>query len=443
MIDIARAPFPVTVRELWLPRAINGVGLPSSRHDGHPLTLTGAKLGSTADGVHFDGVNTTYIDMGALFNGGTKLWIHSRFRLDQDFDAGDASQYLWSKRLDGTNRLTFYLEGSDGKLKFWHYSGGATKFNCQSVETSWVAGQWYDVIASMSDDGATQVDARLIVDAGTPVTATDAGRTALPAGGIVTLGAQPTASGSKVTIVDYTAGTDDLTGTEEDDLSKGIPPADAVNSLLLDEGRGVTAYDRGSGGNNGTLTGACVWAFGECKQPVLSLDGINDVAISSVGVDLSSDWTLVSVWKIKSTYDGLAAHRAFLTLYIDVDNIAQLYCVLGTNNIRFFTVAGGVAKFCDYTGVRVIDDYLIIINVFDVSGDTQSMYANGSLSGSVTGLGAMAGAATCYINRHNTATWYNLSKPLLTGLFDTAWTAKQVKAFSRWLNDTLSLGVKI
>ena len=440
MIDIARAPFPVKVRELWLPRAINGVGLPSSRYDGHPLTLTGAKLGSTADGVHFTGANDSNINCGAIHNASAKLWISSRFKLDQDFSsASGADLRLSGKFVGGADYIRVYLDAANGALVLASIVGGVWHFLI-TVATSWNAGQWYNVIASMSDVAGM----RLRIDGGVAVV-NPAYVDAVPNGGDFVIGDSDDpggGSGFEGVIADFVVGTDDLSVAEEADLSKGIPPADAVNFYPLDEGRGVTAYDRGSGGNNGTLDTTASWAFGECKHPVLSLDGINDFGQSSAGVDIGGALTLVWVGKMKSTYNSLAVLPAFLELRVNVNNIIHIYRDV-TNVIRFRSLGSGIGNFVDYSTWPAIDDYQVWYLTITEAG-VLSVFVNGSLVGSASGVDPRVGAATAYLGAVGWAlVAYDVSKPLMVGLFDTAWSAKQVKAFSKWLNETLSLGVKI
>jgi len=448
MIDITRTPFPVTYRELWLPRAINGnASLPSSRYNGHGLTLTGARLGSTCGGVHFDGSATSNINCGAIHNAATKLWISLRFKFDQDYAAGSGYQYLWGKWISSNDHIYLRFSDANGQLYFTHVVGGATVFNLVAQDgganiTSWEAGRWYHLLASMSDDGATQVNARLIIDNGTVVTGADAARNPIPNGGDFIIGDYDDPGGGagfKGTIADVVVGTDDLTTTEEAELYKGIPPADAVNIYLLDEGRGTTAYDRGTGGNNGTLDSSATWKFGQVEQPVLSLDGINDHAQSSSGVDISGDLTLVWVGKMKSTYNSLAANHYLAHLLADVDNELRIYYDSVADALRFHAEGAGTAQTVDYSTKPNIDDYLVL--VLSLTGaDALSAYVNGSLVGSASGVGGVIGsAATAYLGCESTPSLYDISKPLFVALIDGTFSEKQSLIYSRWLKDVFNL----
>ncbi len=429
-------------RELWLPEAINShATLPSSIAGGHPLALTGARKGTTVDGVHFTGAIDSDINCGAIHNAAPKFWRSFWFKLDEDFAAGSGTQYLCTKVVDGTHRADVYLNDTNGTITFYLRDAGGP-IVLASVETSWSAGVWYHVIASLSDAEGE----RLIVSGGTPVTNASL-LVPLPNGANLTIGNYSIlgAIGFKGVIRDVFFGTDDLTEAEETDLYKGIPPADVVNEYLLDEGRGVTAYDRGPGADNGALDTAATWAWGSCKQPVISLDGINDFGQSSAGVDISGASTLVWAGKMKSTYDGLlaGASRFMVVLYIDDNDSIRLYFNAVLDQLIFRVEGSNIFEYIPYDGKPAIDDYWVIIGVADASGNIR-LYVNGLLVGTNTGVGAIAGgAATAYIGAYTGPTLYDISKPLFVTLIDGAFTERQARGFSRTLNDILGLGLRI
>jgi len=442
MLDLRSVPFSVNYRELWLPETItNNAILPTSKYRGHPLTLTGAKKGTTCDGVHFDGSTTSNINCGAIHNAAPKIWISLRFKLDQDWGVGDGDLQLFGKRITDNDMIYLQLRSTGGDICARQVSGGVEVFNIMTVETGFNAGQWYHVLLSVSDTGGgTQ---RLILDGGTPVTDTQPAAN-LPNGGDFVIGDLDdpgSGAGFKGTISDVFIGTDDLTTDEETNLYKGVPPADTVNSYLLDEGCGVTAYDRGSGGNNGTLDSSTTWKFGRVAQPVLSLDGLNDYAQSSPGVDISGDLTLVWVGKMKSTFDDVLENYLFVN-YVDSGNIVSLHYSPPPNNFfHFVTKGGGVAKPIEYSGKPIIDDYLIFIGTISNSA---SLYVNGSLVGSVSGVIGRVGAATSYCGSNQThGAIRRNGAPLLLALIDGAFTEKQAKLFSRWLDQKYGLGLGI
>ena len=450
-VDISRAPFPITYRELWLPRGIKGLTgpLPSSRYNGHEVTFTGARRGTTCDGVHFTGVATSNINCGAIHNGAAKLYLSFRFKLDQSYGAGGGNKWLWGKRIDGNDYIELRLNNSNGSIKFLkNTTAGGLVVNLDSVRTSWEAGVWYQVLISIS----SAAGARFIVDNGTPIT--DADLSAAPPGGDLIIADQDDpggGSGFEGVIADFFCEEGvDLTATQEEDLYRGIPPVTVDNEWLLDEGRGATAYDRGADGNNGALDAAGLaavpptlgWAWGRVKQPVISLDGINDYGQSSAGVDVSGAVTIVWAGKLKAIYDGVSDDHYLVEFFIDNTNHYQINYNLITGDMRFLCVVGGVSVVADLTAFPiVIDDYAIFIGTV-TAGGVIKLFANGILHETGIGLPAIAGGGmTAYIGAEDTPAYWDVSKPLLVGLIDGAFTDKQVLAYSRFLDKVFNLGV--
>lgn len=451
-IDLMRAPFPITYRELWLPRGIKGLTgpLPPSRYNGHELAFTGARRGTTSDGVYFTRAATSNINCGAIHNNAATYWVRFRFKLDQPYAAGSGDMYLWGKFEDDSNFVWLVLKTVDGKLYFEGQDGAVNDFSIAAQDgvadiTSWEAGRWYTVIASISAAN----DVRFIIDNGTVVTHVTA--IAFPATGDFVIGDydDPGAgTGFEGVIADFFGSTIDNTVAEEGDLFQGIPPADVVNEYLLDEGRGGTAYDRGSGVNNGTLDAAGLaavpptlgWAWGRVKQPVISLDGINDVAISSAGVDIRGALTVVWAGKMKSTYDNVIAAHKLVHINIDANNEITIY-YQQANGLTWYVVRGGDSANVQYSTTRpVIDDYQIVIGTLTAAG-VIGLFSNGVSLGTDTGAGAIAGAATAYIGRDDAAQQYDISKPLMVALIEGAFDQQQAKAYSRWIDRIFNLGV--
>ena len=438
----APAPFPVTYRELWLPPGINGnATLPSSVDGGHGLTLTGARKGTTCDGVHFDGTATSNINCGAIHNAAAKLWISLRFKLDQPFATGaPADLWLWGKAIDGNNYIYLKLENANGMLRLNKYTLAAQDFNLYSNEATWEAGVWYHILVSISSVNAV----RMIVNNGAPRTDPDV--SAICNGGDFIIGDwdDPGAgAGFKGIIADFFCGTDDLSQAapdEEYDLYAGIPPVDVVNEYLLDEGRGVTAYDRGSGGNDGTLDTSATWAFGACQQPVLSLDGINDRATTGVVCNLSSGFTMVWVGKMKSFYNGLSTDHALFRLWVAANQTLYTYYSSGGNEFRAELES---TPFVSWTPTLNIDDYTILL--FTVSpASFLTVFENGNNIGTVAGTIIIPeGAGTVYLGVHQGVGAFDVSKPLFVSLIDGAFTDKQARTYSRWLDKVLNMGLKI
>ena len=219
---------------------------------------------ATGDVLHFPIGATSNINSGAIHNAAPKLWVSLWFKLDADFSAGDATQYVITKRIDGFDYLTLRLQGATGQLQWFHVVGTNPVLVVDSTETSWNAGQWYHAIASLSDDGLIQTDARLIVEGGTPVTDTDAGQNPAPNGGNFVIGDRSVGNGLGFggVIANVIVGTDDLTVPEEAALYAGIAPGDETNYWYIDEGTGTGAgavVDYGTGGNAGNVGVACTW----------------------------------------------------------------------------------------------------------------------------------------------------------------------------------------
>jgi hypothetical protein len=318
------------------------------------------------------------------------------------------------------------------------------RFIIGTVETSWNAGQWYHVLLSISDTNAV----RFIIDNGTPVT--DADVSAAPNGGDVIIGDIDDPGGGngfKGVVSDVFVGTDDLTANEELSLYNGIPPwapADAVNAYPLDEGRGVTAYDRGTGGNNGTLDTSATWAWGRVKQPVISLDGINDHAQSSAGADVSGAITAVWAGKLKARYGSVITDHTLLEFFIDNTNWYGLFFNPLTHDFRWQCNAVGTSVICDTHGFTPeIDDYVIFIGIATAGGVTK-LFTNSVLDDVATGLPPIAaGGITAFIGAEDTPAYWDVSKPLLAGLIEGAFTNQQVLAYSRFLNKIFNLGLAI
>lgn len=448
-VDLMKAPFPLTYRELWLPRSINEQAtLPSSRHNGHELAFTGARHGTTCDGVHFTGAATSNINCGAIHDAAAKLWISFRFKLDQPWAAGSGTNYMFGKTITLNDTLQVFL-GNAGTLTFYKIVGGVPAFTLISAETSWNAGQWYHVLASISSvEGA-----RLLIDNGAALT--DADVSAAPNGGDFVIGDYDDPGGGtgfEGIIADFFCEEGvDLTANQEEDLYRGIPPVTVDNEWLLDEGRGGIAYDRGADGNNGTLDAAGLaavpptlgWAWGRVKQPVISFDGINDHGQSAATVDVSGAVTLVWAGKLKAIYDGVIHNDHYFVEYFDgVTDLYTIYLNFLTGDVRFLCVAAGTNAVADLHGFPiVIDDYAIFIGTV-TAGGVIKLYANGILHAIDTGLAPIAvGGMTAYIGAEDTPANWDVSKPLLVGLITGAFTDKQVLAYSRWLDRVFNLGV--
>jgi len=402
------------------------------------LTLTGARKGTTCPGVHFDGAATGNINLGAIHNAAAKFYVSLRFKLDQNFSsANTTNQGLWGKIIGAADKMQLLLRATDGKLQFYfETTGGGVEINVLSTETSWTAGQVYHVLFSISDANAF----RMLIDNGTPIT--DASVTPVLNGGDVVIGDNddPGAGmGFQGVITDYFSEEgNDLTTTEETDLYNGIPPATVDNFLPMDEGRGVTAYDRGADGDDGTLDTTATWAQGQVVQPALSLDGINDTAISGSGVSIAGDLVMVWAGKMKSTYNTAGAHHFF---GIRVDGTNQLYLGVTSNQFWAYAVGDGTAQTALTAAYKPsIDDYRIMMLIMRAS--TVELWFNGLLIHSVAGVGVVSGAPAHARLGVSTAGGQNdLSKPLMAALIEGAFSAAQAEDYSRYLKKVFNLPI--
>ncbi len=247
--------------------------------------------------LHFVTSATSNVNLGAIHNAATKLWVRIWFKLDSPFSSANPTDvYLSSKRVDGTNFYRMNLEQASGSIALRNVTGGVGHFTLVSAETSWLADTWYHVIGSMSNVAG----ARLVVDGGAAVT--DADVTAIVNGGNFVIGDLFDGGGSGITgeIRDVAIGTDDLTVAEEVALfgggipSRGVIPADANNIWYLDEGTGVVAVDSGLDGDNGAIDAANTWiadgsAFQVLYQPINIVENTGEDSTADAGTQTTLD----------------------------------------------------------------------------------------------------------------------------------------------------------
>ncbi len=442
-IDFTRAPFPLTYRNLWLPQGIRANATwPDCRYNGTLVdTLIGPRKGTTCDGVHGDGSATSNIVTAAdaVLNNQTKLWIFLRFKFDQTFSSAAATdQYICTKRLAADDYVDIWFSAADGKLYFQMGNRAAgIQFTLTSTTTSWTGGGVeYTVLLSLTDTGPAQ---RMLIDGIAEDTDAVAAINTSNGGDLVILSsADGNADGFEGVVSLAVIGTDDLTGTEETNLNEGIPPLDSVNLYMYDEGRGAIAYGRGTGADNGTLDTACTWAFGQVQQPVLSLDGINDWAQSALGIDITGDISLVWVFKARSTYPTQATRYP-----VRIEGSLETLTFLYGAGIRATTIGSGVTRnTSDYTDFAIGDYKIFILSL--VSGGNLNFFVNGYLFALIEATGVIGGAnASLMLNRTAGVLRYSPESHLLIGLIDGAFTAKQVRDYSRYIRNIFNLPIVI
>ncbi len=445
-IALPGAPFPVTYRELWLPPGINNnATLPTSVEGGHELALTGAQKKTTCDGVRGDGSATSNIVTAAdaVLNDKAKYWVFLRFKFDVTFTTGSGDQYICTKRKAADDYIDIWFATADGKLYFrMGNRAGGIQFTLTSTTTSWTGGTWYTVLCSLSDTGPAQ---RLLVNGVAEDTDTVAAINTPDGGDLVILSsADGNADGFEGVVSWSVIGTDNLTGDEETDLDKGIPPVNAVNMYLYDEGRGVIAYDRGSGADNGVIDTGVTWKWGQVQQPVLSFDAINDFGLAAP-VSLLGDYTIVYVIKQKFRCDGNLGGVYFFEIVdlVNPGNYTYVAYNAGTNNLRLGANGQDAGVQNIYTDwANDIDDYLIMIVV--KKDNLFYLYLQGALVGNTTvAIAAQTPTCTAYIEEYHTGTAFGNSKTLLMNQIDRAFTQKQELTYSRYIRNIFNLPISI
>ena len=441
-------------RNLYIPKAatVGGTLIPDLA-GGADLTLTnGAAIRTTSDGVHFVGTATSncVIPAHADNNNKAAIAITIRFKFDTGFDIGEATdQYIFNKVL-GNEWVRLRFESDDGALYFEQGNGaGGNQFQLVSTTVDWGVG-WHVVTASLTDT-PTQ---RLLVDNVAEDTDTQAAR-ATPNGGDVVVGSSSDggADGFEGTIAyvhiatGATAATA-LTAAEETLLYKGIPPAIAKSQYLMtmDEGRSVTTYNRGGGTGNGTLDSACSWDNPTPHLACMSLDGINDYAVSGQLVNAAGDITIVWAGKIMSTCDadvskGLSMFYAY-KVPDEAGNRLWLAHATSVSGLRFWVDAGGVTDSMNYSTAFTIGDYAILVCTYDETNDLAQFAVNGVVVATDTGLGVKSALLwRLWLGKQGSSIATDVSKPILSGLINGALTSQEARLLTHRISQRYELGV--
>lgn len=430
-------------RELWdFKNLIKTTVIPSKIRGGQLLTLTNAATRrTTCDGVHFlAGVDTSNVKFADPYDAVNDWWASFRFKLEQDFsDASSTDMYIIGKYVDATNYLTVFLDATDGKLYMIHREG-ATIETISSLEGSWTAGTWYHVLVSCS----TTNGQRIIID-GMAAQTEAANQTAISLIADICIGARDdgtSTEGIAGVIADMIMDNIALSTANEALLAKGIRVTTPLNIFEFDEGRGTTANDRGSGADNGTLDSSCTWSFGQVRLSCLSLDGIDDHAVSSGGIDISGELSVIWVGKMKSTFLNLAANSTLLEIYIDANDSIRFFAD-ASSLLSFYVEGSNAPKTLTVLATHTIDDYLILVGTVDQSGNA-AFYRDGISVDTDTEVGdRSADPATAYIGAINTPAAYDGSKPILIGLIEGELSASDVELLSRRIDQRYNLGIGV
>jgi len=442
-----------TWRDLWLAR--NNVAdemrqsTPKWQYQMHQIDLLNMIVGqerrTTCEGVQFYPLDvTSNINCGAIHNAQATMWWSLRFKLNINYSAASAtSLHLMAKVLAGTDRLRLRLTAGSGVLTFSSDTGGAPDFSIVSTETTWAAGVWHHVLASIS----AAEGVRMIIDGGTPVT--DADLSPAPNGGDLVIGDYTDGSANSFdgVISRVFVGIDDLTTEEETNLNLGIPPADATEVYLLNEGQESTAYDEGSGGNDGTLDTTATWAWGGCRQPVIGFAGIDQWGRSPLYQKGNGDLTMVWVGRLKSPYLGLAAAKpycVFSTIYIDADNRLDLYYDQGNNEIRGLLEGTATTVIATgFTSPFSYNDYAVFMLTSGFDGSIR-LYANGSLVSYISGAGSIPGANGRFnLQSSSGGANYNVSDVLACGVINGVVDTNEVREITKRVDAQLNMGVTL
>jgi len=433
-------------RELWESRNISGVNWRSSVPGGQLLTMTAcvasAERRSTSAGIQFvAGVTTSNVEFSDPYDAVNDWWCSLRFKLDSDFSSVCATnQFLFGKYDDVNNYITVNLRAADGKLVLTH-DEGAGPISVVSAEVSWTAGVWYNVIVWISN---TDTEHGILINDGVEVITADG--TAISLIADMCIGAADkgvSVDGFVGVIQDVYMKDDVLTDAEKTDLFNGIPPADTINAFKFNEGAGNVANNDGSGGiaDNGILDISCTWAWDGVQQPVASFAGINQYAVSAAAVDISGNLSYVHIFKVKSTYDTLSGYHQLFMYRIDVNDYIDIISEANQARVLVRASGGGTSGTVYNTILPTIDDYIIYIGT--LTGGVLSLYINGVLIDTASGIGAVSpAAATLIISKDGgAAQYYDTSEIIIHGLIEGALNLEQVRAVTKNINDRLGLGV--
>ncbi len=438
-------------RELWLPEHIVGTELPSAVVGGHASALTGALKGSTTQGLEMRGSERiTITDHADISITDDLTVILPAFILPSIFSAASGADMGLMNLNNGA--VIARLNSTTGALDFIfnNVDGGADE-TVSTTKVSWAADTLWEVGFTFENNGTGVVSVRLYIngvaentnDQVDAVIVVPAGDTILGYDGTTYL----TGKFQRKFVVYDTAV---LTAAQMlFNYQGGIYATNLKAYIPLDHpGRGLSMPDRSTGGNcSGTISGTyttLIWDYmGHPKLPVLSLDGINDYGLSSSGVDIDGDLTVLWVGKLRNIYDSIVAYWRLFYIRQNNNNRISLY-YNANQTLAFYTIGSGTAKTINSGVTPAIDDYAIFIGTLTLAGASEMFY-NGVSVGTETGTGVVssAGFARAYLGSNHTPEEYDMSKAILVGLIDGVLDEKEARRLSRTLNDMLGLGLII
>lgn len=441
-------------RALWLPQnIIPNSSLLNSIHPGHTLTLTGALLGSTVNGLEMRGAERiTITDHADIHINDSLTVILPAFILATLFDSTAGADMGLMNLNNGA--VIARLNSTTGALDFiFNDADGGVDETVSTTKVSWAAGTLWQVAFTFKFAPPGTISVRLYINGVAENTNDQCDQ-------VITVPAGNTVLGEDLTtfftgkfqrqflVYDTTV----LTEAQLLEIYKGIPYATNLKAYLpMDHpGRALTMPDRSTGGNcsgtiSGTAIGAEIWDFaGHPKLTALSLDEINDYAVSPAALKMNDSWSVILVVKAGTTYNALSANHCFIYFrIIGTSNHLLLYFSQPDDAIRYrLTGDDGTADTIDYSGKPAIGDYLIFILTYDGTSAMQ-YFVNGSLVGTGTTSIIAGGLATLWLGSSNVPSEYEISKPLLLGQAEGALSISQARQTSRLIDKELGLGLGI
>lgn len=453
MIKSLQLPPGYKYRELWLPQnIIPDTSLLRSVHAGHNLTLTGAKLSSTVDGLKMQGAElVTITDHADIHITDNLTVVLPAFILPVTFAAGAVADMGIMNLNNGA--VIARLNSTTGALDFIFndVDGGADE-TVSTTKVSWAKDTLWQVGFTFVNNGTGVISVIIYIN-GVAENTNDQvdGPIVVPAGNTILGNDLTTFITGKLQRQFLVYSTTILTATRMLNIYKGEIYATNLKAYLPFDhpGRALSMPDRSTGGNcSGTISGtatASIWDFGTIKQSALDVDGLNDYAQSALAViDTSGDLSMVWVGKIRTSYDALTGSPFLFTLRTAVGQIMTMEYNQPTNEFRFFYrfMPGPVDRIVTYTPKPSIDDYVVIICKLTAAG-VISLFGNGVLMGTTTGGGSALGLGQITVGAHPGLSNYGHNKPLLIALISGAFTKKDAIAYARYLKNKFNLPISV
>lgn len=438
-------------RELWLPQNIVGTSCPSSVSGGHALTLTGARRGSTTDGLEMRGAELiTITDHADISITDDLTVVLPAFILRTTFDSG-ASADMGLLNLNNGSVIA-WLESATGALNVTLKDAGAgpVDVTISTTKVSWAAGTLWEVGFTYNKDASPSFifyingAAENTDSNGTLVLTVPVGDTTIGYDGTTYLTGKLQRS---FKVYDTTV----LTAAQMLGIYKGYPyPTNLKAYLPMDcPGRGLTLTDRSTGGNcDGTISGtntAMIWDFGATKLVLASCDGLNDT-LSGTGLDIGGDVSVVLVMRMGCTYvsNGLPNYLQLCfgrADAADFDYFIMQY-ISGTG-LQYSVVGNSIVKNINFGTTPSIGDYWIIIGTYTVAGAVE-LLLNGDSLGTESGLGVMSrGAATFNLGSNYVPGNRTLSGFIAAALVEGALSAAEARRLSRFIDQWMGLGIGV